>query len=68
MRLLEKRKYFISTEIVDSMTLMVIRSKMRGLQFRGSVFPPFLWNAVMLVDFQADERFHGANDRMKRAE
>ena len=55
MRLLEKMN-FISTAMMDSITLMMIGSKLIGLKLRGSVFAPFLWNAVMLANFQADGR------------
>ena len=33
-----------------------VGSKLIGLQLRGSIFAPFLWNVIMLADFQADGR------------
>ena len=41
MRLFEKRKGFISTAMMDSMTLLMIGNKLISLQLRGSVFAPF---------------------------
>ena len=41
MRLLEKMKDFISTAMMDSMTLLMIGSKLIGLYLRGSVFVHF---------------------------
>ena len=56
MRLLEERNDSISTVMMDSMTLLMIGSKLRGLSLRRSVFAPFVCSAVMLVEFQADGR------------
>ena len=44
----------MSTVMMDSMTLLMIRSKLIGLWLMGLVFAPCLCNAVMLADFQAD--------------
>ena len=41
MRVLEKWNDFVSTAMMDSMTLLMIGSKLIGLKWRGSVFAPF---------------------------
>jgi len=41
MRLLEKREDFILTVMMDSMTLLMIGSKLIGLLLRESVYAPF---------------------------
>ena len=41
MRPLGKRKDDISTMMMDFMTLLIIGSKLMGLQLKGSVFAPF---------------------------
>ena len=41
MRPLEERKDFISTVMMDSTTLLMIGSKLIGLQLKGFVFAPF---------------------------
>jgi len=70
MRLLEKRKDFTSTAMIDSMTLLMIGRKLIELLRRRSVFAHFLYNAVMLVDFQQMEDDLGprTNDSVTKAE
>ena len=51
--------------MIDSMTLLMIGSKLIGLQSKGFHFAPFY---AMLADFQADGRIPLVNDSVKRAE
>ena len=53
---LEKRKDFMSEVMMDSMILLIIGSRLIGLELQGSVFAPFLCSSVMFADFQADGR------------
>ena len=39
--MLEERKDFISTVMMDSMNLLMMGSKLIDLQLKGSVFAPF---------------------------
>ena len=70
MRLLEKRKDFISNVMMmNSMTLLMIGSNLTGLSWRGGCFCTLFWcKAVISADFQADEKWPRANDRGKRVE
>ena len=49
---------FMSTAMMDSMTLLMIVSKLKDdwKQVKGIRFCTFLFNAVKFADFQADGR------------
>ena len=64
MRLLEKRKDFISTAMTDYLTLLIIGRKMIGPE-KVISFCTFLCNGVMLAVFWADVRWPWGNDRVK---
>ena len=51
-----KRNDSMSTAMMDSMTLVMIGSKLIDLSLRGSVFAPCSCETVMSADFQADGR------------
>ena len=58
MMLLEKRKDFISTAVMDSMTLLMIGNRLIGLQLRASVFTTFCLCTMedsVMADFYEDE-------------
>ena len=60
----------MSIALTDSMTLLMIGSKLIGRStVKGIVFfAPSLCNVVMFANFQADRRSFMANHKVKRAE
>ena len=64
----EKRKDFTLEAIIDSMTFLIIGSKLADLSLVGSDFAPFLWTRVMFADFLAESRWPKEKDRLNRAD
>ena len=56
MKPLEKRKDLMSETMIDSMTLLMIGSRLIGMQSQESFFAPFYAEGIMFADFQADDR------------